>query len=371
MGSSAKEEDSGASEQLLRHGSLGSKTLVISFANEESRKLGGEKVVERLPPKYAASSNGKQHALPVNPRHIGHGAWIEEGEGRAADEAAKNPEKSALFGHGPAVPTRVWGKHTRTPYGGIATVEGTGDLWTEGDFWNRDSCIRKWDKHHVFRNMANAAHDVHRWDQVRVLRLPGSDRNSTSGLLSADTCFLEMWGYPLGLRDRSGRGVPLWRPVNADEQFRAKPSYLQRSMSTHGKLAGGMTTSMGPSTTVEGQPRDDTTLHLGMSHSSISCRGWDRSDHAPYREAAKMALSVHSHDTLGQRRTFGPAGPTDYPHDKIELRPSAVYTLNFRKYGERSLRDHIAKKQQRDPEEITRREGLGGTFDTLMMKRSI
>lgn len=344
-------------------GSLGSKTLMISFANEESRKQGEEvPPPNRPPPRYAASNNGKQNALPYNPRHAGRGAWIEEGEERAAIEAAKNPEKSALFGCGPAVPTRVWNDHKKTPYGGIETKEENCHLWTVGDFWNRDSNIRKWTKHEVFRNMANANHDVHRWDQVRVLRLPGSERNSTSGLLSSDTCFLEMWGYPLGLRDRGGRAVPLWRPPNANEQFRAKASFLQRSVSD-GKLHGGMTCSMGPSIQNALEPKDDKTLHLGLTHASTSCRGWDNYNHTTVREAAKLALSVHSHDTLGQKKTFGQAGPADYPHDRLELRPSAIYTLKFRKYGEQSLRDHVTKKQK---EESTRREGFGGSFDKLM-----
>lgn len=285
----------------------------------------------------AASSNGRQHSLPASPsRTVFNSTDLESHWG---------PKQSKL-------PTRLWGSTTETKFGGVEVLDGQKEAWISGEFWNVDSNIRKWGLHEVKRNAASANHDVHRNDQVtRIVLPPHPDdprqqripaRRCVSGVASADDCFLEAWGFDLGLRDRQGNPTPLWRPTGpGGEHFRSERSYsrnlqrmteqyrgMRRVSSTPG--FAGKTGALSISTTLrpediggdagEHSVMEDKQLEsAGRLHGSRSCRGWDDHLHCARREAAKMANSVHS-PALATRHEDG------IPVIEGRLAPAAIYT---------------------------------------------
>ncbi|CAL1168362.1 unnamed protein product [Cladocopium goreaui] len=156
----------------------------------------------------ASRANGKQNGLPENPHHD-----------RISREAIDDLHEVNFNKE----PTRLWGQVKATKYGGIERIDGVSTLWTAGDYWNVDSNIMKWGKHEVRRNGACANHDVHRHDQITKLVLPPKPgdtrplRYCVSGVVSPDCCFLEAWGFDLGLRDRQGNNTTLWKPAGSNE----------------------------------------------------------------------------------------------------------------------------------------------------------
>ncbi|KAF4718163.1 hypothetical protein FOZ62_030474, partial [Perkinsus olseni] len=98
------------------------------------------------------------------------------------------------------------------------------------ELWNVDSNISSWGKHKTRKTAAHLAHSVHRHDQIQKLKLLGSDRPSNSGMLSADSCFLEAFGYSLGARDRQGRPCSIFLPVNVGRGFRSLQNFLETSV---------------------------------------------------------------------------------------------------------------------------------------------
>merc|ERR1719221_1110905 len=104
-------------------------------------------------------------------------------------------------------------------------LDETPEMWLSGDFWNRDSNIRRWGEHEIRRNLAASNHDVHRHDQKMRMVLhphPGSElppKVVMSGAISPDSNFVEAWGFDLGSRDRQGAPATRWHPTNTDEHF--------------------------------------------------------------------------------------------------------------------------------------------------------
>jgi hypothetical protein len=205
------------------------------------------------------------------------------------------------------------------------------------------------------------AHDIHRHDQkARITLLPqpvvgrlsreNKPRVTTSGFLSPDSCFLENWGFDLGLRDRQAAPATLWKPVGKCEQFRSVRSHnwdkkrmaeSQRSMRLTASCPGETMTS----TAVRMQPEDiggeagelaagndSDIVKMGRTHGSRSCHYWDSYDHTVKREAAKMAIGVHSPSHTSH--------PEEYPFKHGDLNPAAVYSLKFKKEGHDGLRKH-------------------------------
>jgi len=289
----------------------------------------------------ASRSNGKQHGLPEHPRH--------EKISLDAIEELHGVNESK-------VPSRLWGEVKASRFGGIERVDEVPHLWTCGDYWNVDSNIRKWGTHEARRNAANASHDVHRHDQIRRLVLPPKPgdprppRNCVSGVVSPDCCFLEAWGFDLGLRDRQGNNTSLWRPVGKQEMFRSERSFtrnterilenvrtLRKTASVPGQL---MAQTLKPEDTAgeagEISSADDATmLRAGRTFGSRSCYYWDRFDHTCKREAAKMSCATHC--PAEREHVEG------YPFKELDLNPAAVYTRKFRMSGEASLRNHLGK----------------------------
>lgn len=286
----------------------------------------------------ASSSNGQQHTLPENPHH----ERIEPEDIEA---------HWSLEGQKPG-PTRLWGEVKATKYGGEERVDGVAHQWLVGDYWNVNSNIRKWTLHEVKRNAAAASHDVHRHDQITRIVLPpppGSDkppRQCVSGVVSPDCCFLEAWGFDLGLRDRQARPAPLWKPVNSSEQFRSTASFdrntarmaeryrtLRKSSSVPGTV---MVQTLRPDDKT-GQVGEASVVvddRVGTNFGSRSCIFWDRFDHTCRREAAKMSCTIHS--PALKEHSQG------YPFkDMLELNPASVYTRKYRLHGEDSLKKHL------------------------------
>jgi len=247
-------------------------------------------------------------------------------------------------------PGRLWGTATLTKYGGEQRPDCEAQTWTQGDLWNIDSNIKKWGEHEVRRNASSGAHDVHRHDQIqRVVLQPQAgakkslgSRLCLSGVVSPDCCFLEAWGFGLGLRDRQAKPCGLFRPVGQAEQFRAPRSYdravprmadyhrsLRKSSSAPGStLPEGMTMTLRPED-IGGeagehggaQAQDHQTA--GKTHASRSCPYWDSYDHTCKREAAKTSCSIHS-PAFREHKDAHPYV------DEIELRPQAIYTRKYR-----------------------------------------
>jgi len=296
----------------------------------------------------ASRSNGKQHGLPENPRH----GRIEVEDIQAHWEV--NPKDPKPNQKKP--PARLWGQTKATKYGGIERVDSVPHQWLSGEYWNVDSNIRKWGLHEVRRNAAAASHDVHRHDQITRIVLPpkpGSElppRLCVSGVVSPDSCFLEAWGFDLGLRDRQGNNVPtVWKPTRQGEMFRSERSHhrdnarilenfrtLRQSASMPGAVLAqtlrpeDMGGEAGELSTVN----DATMLKAGRTFGSRSCYGWDGYDHTVRREASKMSCGVHcpSEKTHDQGHPF---------KDELELNPASVYTKKFRRDGEDTMRRHL------------------------------
>lgn len=299
----------------------------------------------------AASSNGKQHTLPKHPRHR-----LTDGEAVEAHWGIDQPKG----------PTRLWGTTKATRIGGVEREEGS-ELWLKGEYWNCDSNICIWGPHEVKRNAAQQNHDVHRHDQIARVVLPPhpGTRNGRaqvpkqcmSGVVSADSCFLEAWGFDLGLRDRQANPTGLWKPVNSSQMFRAERSYnrdtkrLLENFRTMRKTASVPGTTM-PANVVTLRPEDvggeagdaasseDHMLdRMGRTHGSRSCTFHDTYDHASKREAAKMACAIHSPSFKSH--------PHAYPiKEHLELNPASVYTRKFKQSGEDALRKHITPSEK-------------------------
>mmetsp|Transcript_130063 Transcript_130063/g.277809 ORF Transcript_130063/g.277809 Transcript_130063/m.277809 type:complete len:321 (-) Transcript_130063:43-1005(-) len=292
----------------------------------------------------AASGNGKQHGLPLHPRH---------------DMIAMEDIDNHWDMKQPKKPTRLWGGVKPTRYGGEMRVEETSEHWTSGEYWNVDSNIRRWGEHEIKRNAACANHDLHRHDQKMRMVLhphPGSDsppKVVQSGAISCDSSFVEAWGFDLGSRDRQGKPATRWNPTSSDEHFRSTRSYsrniprmtenartLMRTMSTPGKLESQ---TLRPEDVAgeagEVAHADDHSLEkAGRTHGARFCRYWDRYDHTVRREASKMSNGVHSPNFRSH--------PEDYPFsDNYELRPAALYTKKYRTGGESTLRAHVSQKR--------------------------
>jgi len=291
----------------------------------------------------ASSTNGKQHSLPKNATH-----QLLEADDIKAHWTADQTR----------APSRLWGQTKPTRQGGEMRMDSTPELWTSGEYWNVDSNIRIWGEHEMRRNAAEAAHDVHRHDQITRTVLapnPGSgkqeSRQCVSGVVSADCCFLEAWGFDLGLRDRQANPATLWMPPSAAEMFRAERSFsrnnsriaesfrtLRKSSSLPGTSKQPITSGIKPED-IGGEPEDCQLGMMGRTFGSRSCRYWDRFDHAVKREASKSACSVHSPNFKSH--------PHAHPiKDHLELQPASVYTRKFRQSGEDSLRRHVTSTER-------------------------
>lgn len=316
----------------------------------------------------ASISNGKQHTLPKNPAHF-------------------PTDKLDITNHWesdqPKGPTRLWGSTKSNKLGGEDRIEGP-DLWLKGEFWNVDSNIRAWGEHETRRNAASAAHDVHRHDMITRVVLPpvqGSglqeSRQCVSGVVSADSCFLEAWGFSLGRRDRQARPATLWKPANADEAFRAERSYnrnigrlvensrsLRRTATVPGSIHPPNVVTLKPED-VGGEagdlvdPDDVTLPNAGKTHGSRSCQYWDRYDHVVNREGAKMSCSIHS-------PSFRAHPDGHIVKENTDLSPAAVYTLKFRKQGQDAYRKRTGAteltKQMKEADAISKGQKLQKTL---------
>lgn len=257
-------------------------------------------------------------------------------------------------------PSRLWGGVQPTRYGGEARIDEVPEMWLSGTYNDTDSNIRRWTEHEVRRNAAAANHDVHRHDQRQRMVLPprpGSDdppKVCDSGAISPDSCFLEAWGFDLGMHDRQGNHIlKKWNPPNSDEHFRSLRSFnrniprvtenmktMMKTMSTPGKLESQTLRpeDIGGEAGELAHPDDNNLQTAGRTHGARFCRYWDRYNHTVRREAAKMSNGIHS-------PTFR-SHPEEYPFsENYELRPAAVYTKKFRTGGEATLRAHLSQKR--------------------------
>lgn len=345
--------------------------------------------------KKAASGNGKQHYLPTKSMHPHVHTLSKDQTEPMRFRHTSHPDIENVDTHweqqltSTKGPTRL--NASQTP-GQLAQAEYDAELqdyqrpggiekhrrvnpaikpkvWSSGDHWNIDSNIRKWTQHEIKRNAAGASHDVHRHDQIqRFVLLPQKDgtgiqkpRLCMSGAISSDCCFLEAWGYDLGLRDRQARPAPLWKPVSRTNIFRGERSFdrqiprihdykrtlLQKSHSLPDfeqltlkfeDVAGEtevdpMCFSEKPMTEHGGKKADEMAK-MGRTHNARSCNYHNSYDHAVSREAARLSCAIHSPVFRKHRE--------DYPFvDEIELHPSAIYTRKFReKGGLLALRGH-------------------------------
>lgn len=302
----------------------------------------------------AASGNGKQHNIPAKTMHPHITKEMVEAHWEPRGASGKSP-------------TRLWGSASATKFGGEIRADGEPQAWTSGEMWNCDSNIRKWGEHEMRRNAAASSHDVHRHDQIgRVVLQPmqGAKRQMAprlclSGCVSADSSFLEAWGFDLGLRDRQAKPVSLWQPVTKNEQFRGLRSYerdiprvvennrsLRRTASTPGVLPTNPDVAftlrpedIGGEAGDSMSPDANDLEKQGRTHGSRSCRGWDGYDHASKREAARLSNAIHS-PMLKEH-------PEGYPFvDEVELHPAAIYTRRFKQGGENACRRHVGRSQR-------------------------
>lgn len=80
-------------------------------------------------------------------------------------------------------PDRAFGEVARTKLGGETRVQDkANEWWDRGEYWNRDSNIRRWNFQEVRRHASEGAHDVHRHEQKNheVLTTLECPSNSTS-----------------------------------------------------------------------------------------------------------------------------------------------------------------------------------------------
>jgi len=247
------------------------------------------------------------------------------------------------------VPTRLWGTAKGTKLGGETRPDVEAQTWTCGELWNCDSNIRKWTDWEVKRNAAAASHDVHRHDQItRIVLQPQATskvktaRLCVSGVVSPDCCFLEAWGFDLGLRDRQGKPTRMFKPVTQGKQFRHPRSYnrdvsrIHAYKSTLGKTASSPGLTLPQDTVMTLRPEDiggeageqggseaASLERQGRMYASRSCPYWDSYDHTCRREAAKMSCSIHSPSFRSH--------PENYAYvDELELTPAAIYTKKYR-----------------------------------------
>lgn len=303
-------------------------------------------------PKGIKGHTKKQHTLPATFHHA-HTS-------KEMIEAIWDPKSSKQ-------PSRVWGTVKATKYGGETRPDGEAHTWTHGDLWNIDSNCRKWTEHEVRRNASSASHDIHRHDQIqRVVLEPQRGAKRTmgsrlclSGVVSPDSCFLEAWGFDLGLRDRQAKPVGLFKPGGKAEQFRSLRSYdrdipriaenrrsLNRSISAPGMTLSDTVTTLRPED-IGGEaddPKERDHETAGKTHGTRSHPYWNCHDHCTKREGAKLSCSIHSPAFRDHKDA--------HPYvDGIELRPQAIYRKKFRDAetiqpgsGLRALRDREVRK---------------------------
>lgn len=195
------------------------------------------------------------------------------------------------------------------------------------EYYNPDSLISNWTRTEIRREASEGAHQVHRHDAIKQFTLPGSDRVSISGVMTADANFLEPWGFSLGCRDRQGNvtrmpgpGAAHFQPPSQGEQFRTKQSFEMPTI-PKGTL------------NVQSNYRPGTENMVGELFGTKSCRGWDRWNHTAYREGAKMANGIHRNSMRKHK----------YPGNNCEVKPASIYTLAFKKYGEAVFQEHVGK----------------------------
>lgn len=289
--------------------------------------------------KGASIGNGKQHTLPTKFHHqhltkdMIEGAWD-----------AKT--QSAALSKGPS---RLWGTATATRFGGEQRPETEAQTWSTGELWNIDSNIRKWGEHEIRRNAASGCHDVHRHDQIQRIVLPPqagtkksvAGRLCLSGVVTGDSCFLEAWGFDLGLRDRQAKPCGLFKPVSKNEQFRALRSYDRDipRMADHMRSMNRCASTPGPHAVSEmvmtlrpedvggeagenGGPDASQLKTQGKTHASRSCHYWDNYEHVVKREGAKLSCSIHSPAFRESKDA--------HPYADGDLHPQAIYTRKFR-----------------------------------------
>lgn len=346
----------------------------------------------------ASSSNGKQHALPKHPAH-----QLVESHPAAASQTLTSKNRYEREGFKKIVqahweakqtmsPTRMWGTTKSTKWGGEERIEGEGDVWGKGEYWNCDSNIKVWGSHEVKRNAAAANHDVHRHDQRTRMVLPEhpnlkkpareeeddeteerdrskeGGRQCTSGVVRPDCCFLEAWGFDLGQRDRQGNPVKLWKPPGQAQMFRGQRSFCrntERMAETYRTLrepwlrkeasAPAILSFTATDRAFDKSPKvrhedvggeagdmahpDDIALErTGRTHGSRSHNYHDCYGHASKREGARLALGMHA----PSNRTHADGHPMK---DNLELSPGSVYNLKFRKFGEAQVRTHMTASE--------------------------
>lgn len=310
----------------------------------------------------AARSNGKQHTLPEKAYH--HRIKADDVVDHWADpKSSLNP---GSFSKVKSHPTRLWGTQSATTLGGTNREDmAQPDLWRSGEYWNVDSNIRIWGEHETRRGAAAANHDVHRHDQIcRYMLEPQPaigrlsrqtvPRITTSGVVKPDTCFLECWGFDLGLRDRQAKPVTTFKPVNKGRQFRSLRSFNRDFGHMAETLRSQRTTASVPGAThidgartfrmedVGGEAgalkaeADDVADKQGRTYGSRSCNFWEEYGHCTRREGAKLSHGVHSPAFTSHREDY----PIKY---QLELNPASVYTLKYKKDGMDALRRHDAK----------------------------
>jgi len=261
--------------------------------------------------------NGRQHSLP---REVHHTRMCQK-EIKQMFPSVKTKDSFTRILNDK--PTRPWGTGTLTRWGGEGVEDSTAEGWLCGNFWNTDSNIRLLDGWDNKREAAKTAHDIHRHDMITKLTLPGKDRVSDSGVLSADSCFLEAWGFDLGLRDRGARPTSLWRPPTRELEFGIKV----RSTGLPGSKSSSRQGSR--RSRVYAYGTNDPVVLEDMQQPR-----WDGFEHVVKREGARRSQDIHRHEAMDH----------GYPHDKVELRPQAIYTRKYQKFGHEAYREHDRKE---------------------------
>ena len=148
------------------------------------------------------------------------------------------------------------------------------------------------------------------------MKLPGTDRISRSGVMTADSSFLEAWGFPLGQRDRNGKQIEkLWKKTSTGEYFRGARSYEYL------------------------KPLEDLDFKRsisGSTHNSRTNFGWTAYGHVTAREGARLSCG-----TMNHRDRQHP-----YPSDNCEMRPGLIYSKNYKKHGVEAFREHVPKTEK-------------------------